>query len=221
MHLAAELVPAAWLRISLLGYAMIVAAALWRAPWRELVRPQSQHRLLGCAVAILLLWSLNASPGSGIHYHFLGATVATLLLGWQFALLALSLALLGTAYFGESQWAALGINGVIAAGLPVLAAETLRRTLERWLPHHFFVYVYGNGFFGAALIIGIAGVASAALIAAAGNTDSALLAQRSLLSLPLLMFGEAFLSGMITTVLVVYRPEWVATFDDRRYLFGK
>jgi len=26
---------------------------------------------------------------------------------------------------------------------------------------------------------------------------------------------------MILTLLVVYRPEWVATFDDRRYLTGR
>jgi uncharacterized membrane protein len=26
------------------------------------------------------------------------------------------------------------------------------------------------------------------------------------------------LTGMILTLLVVYRPEWVTTFDDRRYL---
>jgi len=36
-----------------------------------------------------------------------------------------------------------------------------------------------------------------------------------------LAFGEGTLTGMILTLLVVYRPEWVATFDDRRYLTGR
>ena len=220
MHLAAELVPHAWLRVAVLAYAAIVAGAALRAPWRQLARPRRQHLLLGCAVAVLLLWTLNASLGNGVHYHFLGATLATLMLGWPLAVVSLSLALVGTAYFGESQWAALGINGLVAVGLPVLAAETLRRTLDRWLPHHFFIYVYGNGFFGAGLIIGVAGATTAALLAAIGG-DAAPLAQRCLLSLPFLMFGEAFLSGMMTTVLVVYRPEWMTTFDDRLYLFNK
>jgi len=33
-----------------------------------------------------------------------------------------------------------------------------------------------------------------------------------------LAFGEATVTGMLTTLLVVYRPGWVATFDDARYL---
>lgn len=34
-------------------------------------------------------------------------------------------------------------------------------------------------------------------------------------------FGEAVVSGMLTTLLVVYRPTWVTTFDDERYLHGR
>jgi uncharacterized membrane protein len=33
-----------------------------------------------------------------------------------------------------------------------------------------------------------------------------------------LSFAEATLTGMELTLLVVYRPAWVATFDDGRYL---
>ena len=33
-----------------------------------------------------------------------------------------------------------------------------------------------------------------------------------------LAFAEGTLSGMLITLLVVYRPQWVATFDDLRYL---
>ena len=37
----------------------------------------------------------------------------------------------------------------------------------------------------------------------------------------LLGFSEAWLSGMVITLFVIYRPEWVMTFDDSRYLTGK
>ena len=30
-------------------------------------------------------------------------------------------------------------------------------------------------------------------------------------------FGEATLTGMLLTLLVVYRPAWVATFNDAHY----
>jgi uncharacterized membrane protein len=33
-----------------------------------------------------------------------------------------------------------------------------------------------------------------------------------------MMFGEGFLSGGAMALVVVYRPQWCATFDDQRYL---
>ena len=33
-----------------------------------------------------------------------------------------------------------------------------------------------------------------------------------------LAFGEATLTGMLLTLAVAYRPQWVTTFDDARYL---
>jgi uncharacterized membrane protein len=34
----------------------------------------------------------------------------------------------------------------------------------------------------------------------------------------MLAFGEATLTGMLMTLFVVYKPAWVGTFDDARYL---
>jgi uncharacterized membrane protein len=31
-------------------------------------------------------------------------------------------------------------------------------------------------------------------------------------------WAEAFTTGAALTLMVVYRPDWVATFDDARYL---
>ena len=39
-----------------------------------------------------------------------------------------------------------------------------------------------------------------------------------LLATPLMMFGEAFLTGGAMALIVVYRPHWCSTFDDARYL---
>jgi uncharacterized membrane protein len=36
--------------------------------------------------------------------------------------------------------------------------------------------------------------------------------------LPLMSFGEAFVNGMVMAMMVVYRPKWVMSFDDRLYL---
>jgi uncharacterized membrane protein len=31
-------------------------------------------------------------------------------------------------------------------------------------------------------------------------------------------WGEALLTGMLTAIFVAYRPEWLLTWSDRRYL---
>ncbi len=33
-----------------------------------------------------------------------------------------------------------------------------------------------------------------------------------------MMFPEAWISGAVIVVLIALRPQWVATFDDARYL---
>ena len=37
-------------------------------------------------------------------------------------------------------------------------------------------------------------------------------------SAPLMVFGEAFLTGGALALMVVYRPQWVASFEDARWL---
>jgi uncharacterized membrane protein len=37
----------------------------------------------------------------------------------------------------------------------------------------------------------------------------------------LMAWGEAFLTGMLVTLMVVWKPAWVATFSDERYLSPK
>ena len=37
----------------------------------------------------------------------------------------------------------------------------------------------------------------------------------------LLGFAEAWLNGAMVTLMVVYVPHWVDSFDDRRYLLNK
>jgi uncharacterized membrane protein len=31
-------------------------------------------------------------------------------------------------------------------------------------------------------------------------------------------WGEAFTTGALVTLMVVWKPEWIATFSDQRYL---
>jgi uncharacterized membrane protein len=79
------------------------------------------------------------------------------------------------------------------------------------------VYFFVVAFFGSGLAMAGSGlVASVALVLGAGQPNA--LFDEYLPYLLYLAFGEATVTGMLMTLIVVYRPSWVATFDDKRYL---
>ena len=92
---------------------------------------------------------------------------------------------------------------------------------ERRLPPNFFVYVFVAAFFGAGLSLGVAGIAGAVALTLGGGRAAELVFGEYVPYLIYLAFGEATVSGMVLTLAVVYRPHWVATFDDARYITGR
>jgi hypothetical protein len=62
------------------------------------------------------------------------------------------------------------------------------------------------------------GVAAAFVLAFGAGLPAPLVFGEYVPYLLYLAFGEATLTGMALTLMVVYRPQWVATFDDARYL---
>ena len=92
---------------------------------------------------------------------------------------------------------------------------------QRWLPLNFFIYVFINAFLAGALSILLAGLASGLVQQLAEVQPGDTLVNNFLMILPMLMFGEGFLNGAALSLVVAYRPAWVATFHDRWYLHGK
>ena len=85
----------------------------------------------------------------------------------------------------------------------------VHRAVLRFAPANPFCYVFGVAFAGS----GLSMIASLALH---GMTGAGV---EPFVALGLMMgFGEAFLTGMLVTILVVYHRDWVATFDDARWL---
>jgi uncharacterized membrane protein len=93
----------------------------------------------------------------------------------------------------------------------------LRQT-QRRLPANYFVYLFLNVFLAGGLSMAAVGLASVVLLGVDGAYSWDSLLGESLPYYLLLAWSEAFLSGLMMAVLIVYRPRWVATFDDSRYL---
>ena len=62
---------------------------------------------------------------------------------------------------------------------------------------------------------------SGALLAASHAFESTYALREYLWYFLLLLFPEAFITGTLITLFVVFRPHWVISFDDRRYLHGR
>ena len=67
----------------------------------------------------------------------------------------------------------------------------------------------------------LTGLASTMLMGAAGVYTFDTLFTEFYPSYLLLAFAEAWITGALITIMVVYLPDWVCTFDDQRYLYRK
>nr|WP_245399653.1 energy-coupling factor ABC transporter permease [Atopomonas sediminilitoris] len=203
------------------AWALAVPLLVWaigRAPWIELMSDsRRQHLLFGCVFALVLLWLVRRDFAPGLAFHFIGLTVVTLLLDWPLALLAGFAGQCALCALGRMEWAALGFNAVLWLALPVLIAQGCALWVERRQPRNLFVYIFLCGFFPAAL--------TALAVALLGLW----LLQWGGLALPywlqdyagylwLVMFPEAFINGMLVSALVIFKPEWLETFNRSRYL---
>ena len=220
MNLVSSNIPAAWLGALWILAVLLGLLLARRASWRMLANQANLNVFLAASVAVLGLWLIKTGIKPGLNFHLLGATVLTLMFRPLFALLAVALITAAiTLWHGE--YAAFAANWLIMGALPVAVSWGLYRLVERKLPNHLFIYVFLNGFFGGALAVVAVGLASTAFAALSGAYPLDYLLEDYLPFYLLMAWSEAFATGMLITILVVYRPQWVATFDDRRYLLDK
>jgi len=209
--------------IALWGVALTVLFwALKTAPWHKVKGDKVAQRVFGVTVILIYaLWSVKASIGPGLGFHFLGATVVTLMFGWQFALLVFALVITALTLMGGAGWDAWGANFITLAAVPVAVTWIVLLLSYRHLPRHFFVYTFLNAFLVGALSM-IVSVVLLSVVLVWGEVISwARLSYQFLPMLPMMAAPEAFLNGFIMTILIVNRVEWVSTFTDEQYLKGK
>lgn len=211
-----------WALIAWLGYLAAMVWALRTAPWYKVKGDRgAQNVLFGAAVLVVIIWSFSASIGGGFSFHFLLMTVMTLMFGPQFALIAMTLGLLGVSLAGEAGWAAFGLNALLMGWIPIMVTWWIYKVAYRYLHRNFFVYIFMNGFLAAGVSTVLALSVAAALMWVAGVYDFEALKYNFIVFIPMLAAPEAFLNGFLLTALVIMKPEWVSTFSDHDYLHGK
>lgn len=208
---------AGWVGLALLGWRWLMSG-----DWRRLAEPARLNLFLGATVAVLALWQIRTGIKPGLAFHLYGMAALTLMFGFWRATFAGVLILLANAAFGRGSWTSLGVEALLLAALPAAVSWNVFRLLDRRLPNHFFIYVLGNGFFGAALSVAAIGLAvTGMMVAADAYSLDYLLAHYTPYATLLISWAEAFSTGMAVTVMAVYRPAWLETFDDAKYIQNK
>lgn len=222
LHIPAALIPSPVLWLCNILFVATLLFAAMKVEFRQLLdNKPSQHVYFGAMVCLLLLWGIKAGVSPGLGYHHLGATLFTLMFGWPLALFGLSTIMLASVLMQTNELISLGVNGCLSIVLPVFTSCLILKFSQKHLPDNFYIYIFVVAFFGAGIAVAASRFLSIILLGLVSAYPEAKLIEESLLYTPLFMFPEMFVTGMLISIFVVYKPDWVITFDDERYITGK
>ena len=198
----------------------VMGWCVWLRPWQPLLDdPALQHRWLAATLIVMLFWQLRAQAVDWLTLHLVFTVLMTLVFKMPLALISNLMINVAMVAIGRNDWALLGANVLVTGIVPAMVTGVVWRLVDRRLPDNLMVFLFACGFFGAALSTLGGGLSAVALILMAGTDPEAVyLAQEYARFLPLLMPSEAFITGMLLSILLVYHPNWVATFNDHRYI---
>jgi len=219
-----EALPAPWQWLFHAAFAVLFLQSLRHAPWGYLRNREDGNILFASAVVLWLVWQLRTDiPGTeGLEFHLLMATTVTLMFGWAFAFLVICAAQVLVTVQGMAEWGSFAAIVTCNGAVPIAATVGVYALSRRYLPRHFFVYIFVCCF-GAGALSMLASRATGMIVLLSGEAHTVFQMQADgyFIMLIVTMFPEAFVNGAIMTMLVVFKPHWVGSFRDRHYLKGK
>lgn len=207
-----------WLDASIVLLALGLAALF--KPWRVLHHAPLQNPWLAAMLALPVAWWTQHVLPSNVPLHVSGAALLVLMFGWPLAMWSLPwVALAATAMTWRQwpdglPWAALATQMAWSGVIPGTLALGLGLLTRRWLPKHLFVFILGRGFIMTALAV----TGTGALALLAGRKPVTLDEGEWMLGYWLMGWGEAISTGMLTSIFVAFKPQWLLTYSDQRYL---
>lgn len=204
--------------VNWLLFIFFIGLGLSRSPWRALLRAPQRLNLIAASVVFLtMLWVFSSSSLPGLSLHFLGLTVVTLLVGWPLALISGGMALIFLSLTGSMSFSGLGWDMLGMVAPPILFTALINAAAQRLFPANFFIYLFVNSFLSAVVGAVAAALASAALMLSLGIYSWGVLTSSYFPLLPIQWVPEAMINTMMILGLTLLRPDWVITFDERRY----
>lgn len=173
----------------------------------------AQHIFFLSVLVLAGFWHFDAGLLPGLHFHILGLTAITLMMGWRLALLVGLFVQIILVVSGKLWWAAVPVQWLTSVLVPVLSSYTGWWIVNRCFPHNPFVYIILACFFNAVLAQAITNLAEAAVLVTFDIYSFEKVWDNYLYLLPLMLFPEGVINGMFITCMVVFHSKWLSTFD--------
>jgi uncharacterized membrane protein len=170
--------------------------------------------ILAALTLIPWLWALPSLHKMPLLLQGSGACLLVLMLGWPLAIPVLCVVGVVAALISPMPWETALDLTVWLGVVPATLALGMGLAVRRWIGPHLFVYILGRAFLGTAVCVFVAGV----LAQFTGHSMPGIDDSLSLVAHWLIAWGDAFLTGLLTAILVAFKPEWLATWSDRLYL---
>ena len=219
MHSTVLQIGLLWHVLAVVLSSTAIGYAIKRTPLNALLaEPRLQHLLFGAMALLMLTWTFRAGLSDGLSVHFLGITVLTLMFGWDLAILAGAVAMIGITILGIERWDMLAINIMAIVIVPTTITQAILKYVEHKYPPNFFTYLFLVAFIGAGISVASAGLTLAFVLGSSGVLSWTTIYQEYVILLPLIMFPEALLNGTLMTAVMVFHPDWIRTFDAEKYI---
>ncbi len=211
--------------VSRFAFELILLVLAWAAtlavrPWRLLrsgFGPSPPATPMLAALTILpFLWAWPGWSALPLALRWSGAPLAVLTLGWPLAVPVLTFAGLSTMFTTGADVAQALSTTVWAGLLPATLILVLGHAVRKALGPHPVAYMFGRAFLVPMLSLAACGFMASAL----GPGLNGPTAQLQHMAIALLAMGEASWSCAIVSLLVAYRPQWLATWSNAMY-FGR
>jgi uncharacterized membrane protein len=200
------------LEIALLAAAALAALAF--QPWGVLRAPALRAPWAAMLAILPVLWGAQAMLPASFPVALSGACLLVLMFGWPLAIVTLLAVAAPGAWLGGAGLARAVDLAAWSGAVPATLALVIGMATRRFLPRNPFVYILARGFLGTALATALTAAARVWWAhGAIGGSELPLLTAAWLIA-----WGEAFLTGALTAIFVAFRPQWLLTYSDARYL---
>lgn len=219
MNLTLELVPQIWIYIAyfLLFPVLFLLYFTFPTAWFK----KNYNIFFAIGLFLMVLWYMKAGVHAGMSYHYLGATLLTLMFGWQLAIVGIMIQVLILVIMEALQWQVFAVNVFLMGVIPIIITSFILSLVERIENNHFIIYFFLGTFINAAITVASSVYLTAMFMVAVDAYSYDYVTYEYTPYIFLMIYPEAFLTGLVMIIMIVNFPQWVRSFDDNKYPYGR